>query len=210
MKRINQGLQFTVYDYTEDRVLKIPNSKLQIFFVILKWFPKYLLNPLRLIRTINHTVEERDATVNKIKEMNIPSYLFGNPEFKGNEIYQDKVKTIKEIIQNKNFEEQKLIVDKCIRFVFETWKYGFSERTYNFLINYGMDKKGKIILIDFGKISFKKKEVIEHINSKKWEKAWSFGQLDERLKNYYKNIMIKHMTKENLDRYWNIAKKRQI
>ena len=79
------------------------------------------------------------------------------------------------IYLKKDYEEAKIWIDKFIELIFECWKEGFSERVFNLTINNGVDKKGNVIFIDFGELTFKKKNVKKAIKTKRWEKSKSFN-----------------------------------
>ena len=97
-------------------------------------------------------------------------------------------------------------IDEYINFIFDCWRNGFSERTYNLTINNGVNSDGKIVLMDFGEITFKKSDVKRAIKTKRWRKSWSFKKdLGKEIRKYYDNRMVEQLTLSNLEKYWREA-----
>ncbi len=206
---LDKGLQFKVYDLG-DKVKKVPTNKKEIRETLLKWQPSYREKKNKLEKKVEKTIQERENVIEKLKNRKeeIDFSLLGNPIFKENCIIQNKVKPlgsiIKEMIQKNNYSELQNIIDKYIDLIQKCWQNGFSERTYNFTINYGMNSKEKVILIDFGELIFSKDHVAEKIKEERWIKSWSFyGEIkDSRFKKEYKKKMKRRLTLENLEKYW--------
>lgn len=206
---LDKGLQFKVYDLG-DKVKKVPTNKKEIRETLLKWQPSYREKENELEKKVEKTIQERENVIEKLKDRKgeIDFSLLGNPIFKENCIIQNKVKPlgplIKNKIQKKNYSELQNIIEKYINLIQKCWQNGFSERTYNFAINYGMNLEGKVILIDFGELTFSKDHVAEKIKEERWLKSWSFyGEIkDSKFKKKYKKKMKRRLTLENLEKYW--------
>ena len=202
MKRIGKGLQFIVYDKENGKVLKIPTSKLQIKLRLIKWHPLYLIKFFELEKYASRVVNERTLTIEKMKTERLDSSLFANLKIEKGHIEQDKVIPLGKII-NKN---PRKLIDRYIDFILNSWKSGFSDRTYNFTINNGINKEGRIVLIDFGEITFNKDEVKKAILSKRWRRSWSFNKdLQPDIKEYYDKQMEKRITLANINKKWKVA-----
>lgn len=206
MKKIAQGLQFNVYS-NGNKVIKKPTSKIQMALKLIKWTPILLLKPIKLKLETNNLILIRKNSIINIQKSSIDFKLLGNPIFKGNYIEQDKV-VVLGICLREDFEKAKIWIDKFIDLIFESWKNGFSETVFNFTINNGVDREGKVILIDFGELTFEKKDVEKAIKIKRWEKSWSFNMdLNKQFQEYYKKQMQEKLTLDNLNKYWDLNKK---
>lgn len=202
MERIAQGLQFNVYSKNDDKIIKIPTSNIQILLKLILWEPLYLFKPISLRKTLRKTISDRDESIKNIQKIKLNKELLANPIFRAKEIEQDKVKVLGKYLK-KDFNEAKQYINKYIESIFQTWSYKFSDRIFNLTINSGIDKTNKVVLIDFGELTFKKEDVIKAINTTRWEKSWSFKKdLNKEVKEYYKKEMKEKITLSNLDRYW--------
>jgi len=200
MKKIGQGLQFNVYE-KGNKVVKIPTSKLQIKSKLLLWTPSFVLKPSKLEEEARKTIKERNEVLREIQNRKFKKSLLGNLAFRETEIEQDRLTELG--LYLKNYEKAKKRIDEYILFIFDCWRNGFSERTYNLTINNGVNSKGEITLIDFGELSFKKSDVERAIRIKRWRKSWSFKRdLSENIRDYYDKKMCEHLTSSNLDKYW--------
>ncbi len=197
--KIGKGLQYVVYDYG-DRVLKIPRSIYGIIFTLFKWAffePSYLFFN-KHIKNLEHS---RVNSITGIKSRKIKPSLLGNPVFDGNNIWQDKAIPLKKLIKSEENLE-KIFRDYAI-FIKECWKYGFQDRIFNFGINYGLDRNEKIILLDFGELTFDKREVAKLISSHHWTKSHDYNfLLNKEQKKLYLKIMESYLTLTDLDKFW--------
>ena len=198
--KIGQGLQFNVY-YREGKIEKIPTSKNQVKWKLICWNPSYIFKPSTLEQEANRTIKERDELLKDQRLIQINPTLLANLKIYNGKITQDKVTPLKEKI--KNYNEACNIIDNYTQFIFKCWQNGFSEKTYNFTINNGIDSNGNVTLIDFGELTFNRLDVEKAIQTKRWEKSHSFRwDLTKKIKEYYEELMDKQITLKNLDKYW--------
>ena len=123
-----------------------------------------------------------------------------NLRIEGKRIEQDRVEILGNCLKGK---DAKRWVDEYIEFIFECWKNGFSEKTYNFTINHGVALNRKIVLVDFGELNFTKSKIKGEIKSQRRKKSWSFKEdLDNDLRKYYGKKMRDNLTLSNLEKYW--------
>jgi len=201
MEKIGQGLQFKVYDLGNGRVLKLPTSRLSMFTRLLLWTPSYFYHPFNLVQEATKIRDERTESLLGVQRRTIPLSLLAHPLISLSRIEQDKVTVLKNYLST--YEQAQTWIDKYISFIFECWKHGFSERTYNLTVNNGVNSSGEIVLLDFGELTFSHDHVAHAISIRRWEKAWSFTKdLDERVKTYYSKQMREQLTLENLDTFW--------
>lgn len=203
MKKIGQGLQFNVYE-NGSKIVKTPTSKFQIKLKLLLWTPSFLLKPSELEKEARKIIKEREEVLQEIQNRRFKSSLLANLVFRENEIEQDKVTPLG--IYLRNYEGARKRIDEYINFIFDCWRNGFSERTYNLTINNGVSAGDKIILLDFGEITFRKSDVERTIKMKRWRRSWSFKRnLKKDIKDYYDNQMLNKLTLSSLNRYWKEA-----
>jgi len=203
MKKIGQGLQFNVYE-NGNKVVKVPTSKFQIKLKLLFWTPPYLFKLSRLEKEATKTIKEREEIIKEIQKRKIKTSLLANLNF-NNKIEQDRVIPLKKYF--KDYGESKGKIDEYINFIFDCWKNGFSEKTYNLTVNNGINSKGQIVLMDFGELTFKKSDVKKAIESKRWRKSFSFKRdLKGKIREYHDKQMFKRLTLNNLNKYWKESK----
>ncbi|RLF62434.1 MAG: hypothetical protein DRN16_01525 [Thermoplasmata archaeon] len=203
MRKIGQGLQFNVYE-KGDKVVKTPTSKFQIKLKLFLWTPSYLLKPSMLEKETERIIKEREEVLQEIQKRKIEPSLMANLIFRENEIEQDKLIPLGQYL--KDYETAKEKIDEYISFIFNCWKNGFSERTYNLTINNGINSDGEIVLMDFGEITFRKSDVERAIKIKRWRKSWSFKRdMKKEIRDYYDKQMLERLTFSNLNKYWKEA-----
>ena len=147
MKKIASGLQYHVYDLGNGKVLKKETSKVYKLFKLISWTPYLIFKPNQLVREINNSTKSTQKCFNKLKNSNVDFTILGNPKFEDKKykyIYtQDKVKILSSKVSYKE-------IDFYIESIFDNWKNGFCDEIFNFSRNSGIDKNGKVILIDLG------------------------------------------------------------
>jgi len=125
---------------------------------------------------------------------NSASWLIGNPIFLGNLRYtQDKVTTLRKYLHSHTYKENKAALQYYVDCIYHQWEYGFYQKVANFTINYGVDKEGRVTLIDLGELTFSKASVAKRINIK---------FKDKKLKRYYARLLDSKLTLRALDRLW--------
>jgi len=207
-KKIGSGAQYKVFEYGEDKVIKIPLTFEEIFKQQKKWNEENngsnFNNATRkkLERFSLENILDRKKSINFIKKTKINFLFLGNPLFEKESITQDRVITIREYISS-NKSGFSDIIDNYVKLILETWKYGFSEKVFNFTINNGVDKNNNVILIDFGELHFKKKDIESAIKQKIWEKKYSYNKgLNKKQQEVFSEKMNEKITLENLEKYW--------
>jgi len=114
------------------------------------------------------------------------------------------IKSLKQDSEISNFLKDKEIIDKYSKLVVKCWEEGFTDRTYNFTVNNGIDKNGNVVLIDFGEITTNKKDIEKEIIFERWKRAGCYKRrISGETKKYYKRKMEELLTTENLNKYWN-------
>jgi len=208
LKKIGKGLEFNVFDLGNGRVLKKPTTKRQKRKFFRQWYPNETkaVQEKRLYRAEKSTQYSlRNLSRHVLKAF--PT-LLGNPLFLKNLQYtQDKVQPLGKYFKSHTFSENKLILHSYTNCIFQQWEAGFFQKVSNFTINYGVDAKGKVILMDLGELTFSKAEVASRIKKKTWLANWSYLKMkDKKLKRYYARLLDAELTLEKLNRLWKAHK----
>jgi len=202
MKKIGAGLQFDVYDLGNGRVLKKPKKRWKQYLIYLKWSPLILFRPKKFCKIIQKANQDREFATKFFSKNKINFSILGNPDFIPTGVEQDKVIPLRKLFGQSEKEDKKL-VDKYVECVFSCWREGFADRIYNIDNNFGLNKNGKMVLLDFFEITLDKSEVKKEIEIKRWEKAaWYKYRIPKRVKKYYKEKLEKNLTPQNLNKYW--------
>ena len=205
MKKIGQGLQFNVY-LENNKIIKKPTSRLQMFLKLISWNPLLLFNPRKVRKEINQASNLRILATTKLSKINFNKEILANPIFHKDQIEQDKVTPLIKVI-NKDYNNSKILVEKYIKLIFECWKNGFADKIFNLAANNGVTNYGNLVLIDLGELTFEKSEVERDIKTKRWERAADFRfKLKKDIKLYYQKRMKEEMTISNLNKYWKFRK----
>jgi len=205
MKKIGQGLSYSVFEISGDRVMKKPTFYFYKFFKLLFWSVRYRFN-FSLVRKLSLIISSGKKSIDILRKNfeSINLNIIGNPVFCDSlEYSQDKVIILRDYFKLHSFEENKKIVNLYIENIFNTWRNGFSDVDFNFAMNSGVNSFGDVVLADINGLSFLKNEVFELICEKVWLNKHSFLVLDDLdLKNYFKVEMEKNVTVLNLEKYW--------
>ena len=152
MKKIDSGLQYDVYEISRNRVLKIPRPNFAMIRTMLIWWPKYYFRPFKLIKELRRYNLLLNDSIRGFKKRKIPRSLTGNSILNGKVIRQDKLIPLKDLMPD--YGNFKNLFQDYAKLIVELWKYGVQEITFNFAVNYGINKKGKVVLMDLGELSF--------------------------------------------------------
>lgn len=226
---IGYGLQFVVYD-EGTKVRKVPATPEQIRFTLVEFNDHYSFLQNKIERRVQRLIHDREKSIQRIRTLQIPPQLIGNPFFLWDgSVLQDKLvplgQRLHDLVTVGQIEYAKIIIDKLADFVIECWKHGFSEASYNLMVNYGVDSYDTIVLMDFGELFFSKKTVATTLKEKWYLQNWSVRDdpqcvrcgletcthhLPLPLRQYATALFQRKWTEENLDRYWNQERLRKI
>ncbi len=205
MNFIGSGAQYRIYDTLDGRVLKMPLTHDETAKIVAGW---YASGKIPTIHESDDYTANAKASVKYFKRLTARypdlSESLGNPQFlEGASYSQEKVQLLGEALRNTDLSNGKLLIDKYIELIITHWRYGFGDNVFNFTINNGVDSHQKLVLLDFGEVSFQKRDIEARISDKRWLKAWSYtNDCSEGLKPYYAEKMNNHVTVENLRTSW--------
>lgn len=206
MKYLGEGYYYKVYELGSNRVYK----KLQPYWFSFKKIFNYTRkNGKPVSETIIGAHRARLRETKNLKSIlkklkRIPQEIFAYPVFvKGLNYSQDKVTIVADILNKNNFDTNKKIIDQYIAFQKILWSHQMHDKTYKFQQNYGLNKNGQLVCIDFGEFVYTKEEALKSINGQKWlARATYKNWADKELKNYYTESMKKLMIRKNLNNHW--------
>jgi hypothetical protein len=207
MKKIGRGWQYVVFDLGNGRVRKEKYSKIKQFLLI----SKELMSEGKIFVFLEALKERRrvdcdeQSAIKYLKEIEgiMDWKILGNPIFIDGGYEQDKVITLDEVFKTVSVDEGKEIFNKYLELIYETWKYGFSDKIFNFSINNGINSEGEVIQLDFGELSFDKEEMRKRIKERCWLKRYSYWEFPEgELKEYYASMMNPEKLIIKLDELW--------
>lgn len=203
VKKIGQGIQYSIYTCGSDRVSKIPASNFTRFCTRVTWLEAGLSSVFSDIRQ-SRVDAERSITGLKRRMSDKLSPLLGRPTLFDNYSYdQDLLKPVGEYFAANDYCRGVVIVDKYIDSIFNLWQFGISDAVFNVTINSGVDKDGNVILMDLGELIFDKDEVRRTIWTRLWLTQFSYLDIqDLKLRAYYAKAMLSRVTIENLDYHW--------
>ena len=204
MKKIGQGLQFTVYDLENGNVMKVRNTKLKSIIKLVSWEPHYIFHPINLNQEVEKAFERLDESIAGLGKKEIESWMLANIVFgNGGRVGQERVTPLSQVFKKGNLEESKKLIDLYIDFVIHLWGYGICDITFNYTGNNGIDSSGRVVLMDIGELTFSKGKVRSYIRDRTWEKRWSFTKdTPSNLKEYVRSQMSGYLTEEVLENCW--------
>ncbi len=198
---IGQGYQYTAYG-TSDEVLKIPltaeqvHAKFRIYDagMTLEQAEEISSNGFIVIRLMKE----------KLDEQKLPKNIFANPLINSDlSVMQDKVLPLREAFNCADeLEKQKLIMQYA-QMASDLFQYGAYETGFGLLDNFGLDAKGKIVLLDFGELTFDRNEALSSIRDRKWmDDRGGCKFFDGELLAYYERVMEVFFNERVLDKSW--------
>lgn len=124
---------------------------------------------------------------------------------------QDKVTVFGKALQTSSRSTAKSLIDQYVDLHLYFARYGFADYELQVGVNYGVDKNGKVVLIDLGELTFDKKRAFATAAGKKWRTAetyWAPPMYPQReavpwsLKLYYRKQMLTRFTLEAIEENW--------
>lgn len=206
MKYLGEGFYYRVYEYNSERVLKKP----LFFFVSLKKIYDFKreredISRLSAFTSGYKAVKREKQELRTIKERisSLPGVLFVNPQFRGRglDYTQDKARIIDDTLKDDKASE--IVIDKYVELQKKLWSYGLHDTTFKIQSNYGVDKDGNVVCVDFGEFVFTKEQALASIAKKKWLSRGTYKKwADGAIKKYYTDRLAEAMTSEAINKFW--------
>jgi len=202
MKKLGSGLQFKVYDLGDGKVFKKLKGDFEMYLINLWWEPHLLFAPWILKRKIEKAKKDRGDAIKYFSSKKFDKSLLANLVINSKGIFQDKVIPISKVFDEKHIDGKELIDLYCI-LIKNMWGQGFAEKVYKFVENYGLDSKGRVVLMDFAEMRFKRELIEEDIIIQRWRKVFSDKMaIKGDLRDYYNKSLMNLLTIKNLNLYW--------
>ncbi|PSH00984.1 MAG: hypothetical protein BRC30_00660 [Nanohaloarchaea archaeon SW_7_46_7] len=199
---IDSGWQFRVYD-RGIHVEKVPKGRFRALASILSSRPLLVSRPLKLKHKLDRLINDRKEGLRKVESGFFPDELVADSKIENGNLVQKKVTMVKNAIEEADAERGRELIDMYIEHVKQSWKYGFSESSFNFTINHGIDEEDRMVLVDIGEANYSKSEVREQIENQKWlEQSIYKDFLPQNLQKYFKNKMNEELTAAKLEENW--------
>ncbi len=172
MGYLGEGFYYKVYETDKGRVFK----KFQPYWFSFKKIYDFSRKRAgsSIIKSIKdahraRTNEKRALLTMKEKLQRMPLHLFANPHFVAGRLdyYQDEVEILDDFLQRNDLETNKRVIDKYIELQKTFWSHGFHDKTFKLQTNYGVNKNGEVVCVDFGECAFTKEKTQQSILSKK-------------------------------------------
>jgi len=199
---IDSGWQFRVYD-RGSHVEKVPRNRLSVLSSILDFRPLLVFRPLKLKDKLDRLIDDRKEGLRRVESGSFPDELVADTKIENGNLVQKKVTMVKNAIEEADAERGRELIDMYIEHMKQSWKHGFSESSFNFTINHGIDEEGRMVLVDIGELNYSKSEVREQIENQKWlEQSIYRDFLPQNLRKYFKNKMNEELTTAKLEENW--------
>jgi hypothetical protein len=138
---------------------------------------------------------------------------FANPVIDENLNYrQDKVTVMGSALHQASRPEGRKYIDEYIDLLLFHTRYGIADPLMQMGTNYGVDKDGRVVLIDIGELVFDKEAAVTAARTKAWRKADTYYSPFKRLHNrfiipvllkpYYRRQMLDRFTPEAIEANW--------
>lgn len=207
MKYFAEGFQYKVYEIGNNCVFKKAHPYFVSLFKVFKITRSRKFSILKsfLIAISSNKENKKALEMMQEKMKDMPPHFFAHPIFIKNSLNftQDKVVILGDYLKQNKTEDNKKIIDKYIEFQKLLWSNGVHDAVYKFQPNYGVDKNGEIVCIDFGEFVFTKERTLESIKKEKWFSRPSYKNWeDNEIKKYYAEKMKDNMTPENIEKNW--------
>lgn len=196
MKKIGRGWQYTVYDIGNNRIKKIFNSKIQVYSVFLRECFPYVSDPFWKWNQSHKSLRDKaEKSLSWIRNAKLDPSLFGNPTILNTTDYeQDLVIPLGEYLESISIEKGKIIIDEFVIFNKFLENNGVIDKSFLIGKNYGINKEGKVILIDIGELFTEKEMIKNQIQLQPWDHPYVINTIPKPLRNYFVEQMNKNFT----------------
>lgn len=138
---------------------------------------------------------------------------FANPVIDKDLNYrQDKVTVMGTMLHQSTRAKGRKYIDEYIDLLLFHASYGIGDPYMQMGTNYGVDKDGRVVLIDIGELVFDKDAAVAAARTKSWRKADTYYSPFKRLHNkfiipvllkpYYRRQMLERFTTEAIEANW--------
>lgn len=165
--------------------------------------------------TLDHAKRSLEELRSMLKKYPDLTSSFANPVIGEDLNYrQDKVVVMGTALHGAGRAEGRRYIDEYIDLLLFHASYGIADPILQMGTNYGIDKKGKVVLIDIGELVFDKEAAVAAARTKAWRKADTYYSpfrfhnkyiIPVSLKPYYRRQMLTRFTPEAIEAVWQKA-----
>ena len=170
MEHIGSGWQFDAYA-EGDCVVKIPTNRAVMATRVARSYPRLLLSPLSLLRKVERLQESRHKVLAELERREIDRRLVANFRREGHQYLQDRVIPLYEAL-DRGYDPMDLL-ERYLQSILRNWRSGFSETSFNFTVNHGLNADGEVVVLDVGELTFDRAEAQEFLDGRLWRNAFS-------------------------------------
>lgn len=210
MSIIGFGAQYKVINTHGGRVRKLLQSRSDSQAIVKSWYePGQTPSKMLAIDYQKRAVQTSKKIQRLLGIYPELDHSFGNPAFEHSGTYtQNKVQTLGEALRESSYSHAKRLIDAYVNLILHHMRYGLFEQVSNCTINNGVDHLGRVILIDFGEVTFNKANVRVSIVQHRWLGSFSYGSdIPKPLRDYYKHQLDTKLTLKALQVSWKISSK---
>ncbi len=193
-ERIGQGWQFAVFSAGGGRVLKVPLSRRERLWRVLK---ESRLSPHQVFKRSSIVESHIRESLSGLAERAhlLDGALLGNPVFLPNCCYeQDCVAaTVGEELYRVELPEQRQIIDRYVDLTLGLLQQGVMTQSFLPAQNCGITTAGKVILIDLGEMIFRRDQFVRRIQEKRWRDQSILRTLTKEIRPYFLQQMDKRL-----------------
>ncbi len=176
MSEIGRGWEYRVYDYGDDRVIKIPRSLPDQACRIVSWSLKRRRLPnwtdawLQARRKRVLTVRASEILCAMTKNFAKAPDLLGTPEILASGSYtQERVIPISQYVPTHDRAHCRTVLAKYVLLTMKLWSLGFADIGYNIFDNCGVRQDGSLIQMDITSLEQNGVTVEASIERRAWQ-----------------------------------------
>lgn len=194
MKKIGRGWQYTVWDIGNNRVRKTFNTKRQVYGILIRDCFPYTSYPIWKFNKYHMDLKNKALhSLAWIKKSNINLEIFGNPVIINDINYeQDITIPLQKYFKSISFKEGKKIITKFIELNKFLINNGVIDKSFLIGKNYGVNKKGEVVLIDIGELFTEKEKIEAQIKLQPWNHPYVTRTIPKKFREFFVNEMDKN------------------
>ena len=187
MKVLGRGWQYTVYDLGNGRVLKKYNSLLTAYMIMLRDCFPYVRDPIWKLPSYYCGCRETAlSSIKKISDNSLEVWMLANPKVLNDFDYeQDRVIPIHDYFQQASSEDGEKIIDSFVDFNKLLVANLLIDKSFNITKNFGIDKLGRVVLIDLGELYSSKAGIEQQIKKRIWHSLYVIKPIPTKLRPYF-------------------------
>lgn len=175
MQKIGWGWQYATYDIGNGRVLKRYHGRILGYWYIFRrlFLQRKYSDCVNIPRYYRECEDAARASMGQLQTVGIEPWMVGNPTVVNALDYeQDMVTPLHTLFDSVSAEETKSIIDAFVAFNIMLVERGLIDRSFNIAKNFGMDKEGRIVLMDLGELKSGRKSIEKSARKRMWTKHY--------------------------------------